>query len=170
MSAAPTAQNIPELHFCFINSFIQPSHVGSLPPPLSNSQNLAKDQALAALPPVAALRILKTRLTHMLQPNPIFLKTFEGPEFLEYVAANRLFSPPPIHMPVGLGRAVVQGCVGCAMAHPDFGRSGNPISTGGTDYAHLITTGTSGFSDLPTALRLLTQASQLTGTSSYYRF
>ena len=27
-----------------------------LPPPLSNSQNLAKDQALAALPPVVALK------------------------------------------------------------------------------------------------------------------
>ena len=46
-------------------------------------------------------------------------------------------------------RAVVPGC---AMAHPDFGRSVNPISTGGTDYAHLITSGTPGFSDLPTAL------------------
>ena len=41
---------------------------------------------------------------------------------------------------------------GCAVAHPDFGRSVNPISTGGTDYAHLITAGTPGFSDLPTAL------------------
>ena len=30
-SAAPTAQNSPELHFRFINSFIQPSLVGSLP-------------------------------------------------------------------------------------------------------------------------------------------
>ena len=29
-SAAPTAQNSPELHFRFINSFIQPSLVGSL--------------------------------------------------------------------------------------------------------------------------------------------
>ena len=29
-SAAPTAQNSPELHFGFINSFIQPSLVGSL--------------------------------------------------------------------------------------------------------------------------------------------
>ena len=28
--AAPTAQNSQELHFRFINSFIQPSHVGSL--------------------------------------------------------------------------------------------------------------------------------------------
>ena len=33
------------------------------------------------------------------------------------------------------------------MAHPDFGRSVNPISTR-SDYAHLITTGTPGFSDL----------------------
>ena len=42
------------------------------------------------------------------------------------------------------------------MAHPDFDRSVNPISTRGTDYAHshLITTGTPGFSDLPTALPL----------------
>ena len=30
LSAAPTAQNSPELHFRFINSFIQPSLVGSL--------------------------------------------------------------------------------------------------------------------------------------------
>jgi hypothetical protein len=29
-SAAPTAQNSPELHFHFINSFFQPSLVGSL--------------------------------------------------------------------------------------------------------------------------------------------
>ena len=45
---------------------------------------------------------------------------------------------------------------GCAMAYPDFGRSVNPIATSGarTDYAHLITTGTPGFSDLPTALSL----------------
>ena len=41
------------------------------------------------------------------------------------------------------------------MASPDFGGSVNPISTGGTDYAHLITTGTPGFSDLPTALQLV---------------
>ena len=29
-SAAQTAQNSPELHFCFISYFIQPSRVGSL--------------------------------------------------------------------------------------------------------------------------------------------
>ena len=29
------------------------------------------------------------------------------------------------------GRPVVPGCAGCAMAHPDFGRSVNPISTRG---------------------------------------
>ena len=45
-------------------------------------------------------------------------------------------------------RGVVPGGV-----PPDFGRSVNPVSTRGTDYAHLITTGTPGFSDLPTALR-----------------
>ena len=32
-----------------------PAHRHALPLPLSNSQNLAKDQALVALPPVAAL-------------------------------------------------------------------------------------------------------------------
>ena len=37
---------------------------------------------------------------------------------------------------------------GGAMAPPDFGRSVNPIS----DYVHLITTGTPGFSNLPTTL------------------
>ena len=49
-------------------------------------------------------------------------------------------------------RPVVPGCAGCAMAHPDFGRSVNPISIRGTDYAQLTTTGTPGFSDLLTAL------------------
>ena len=49
---------------------------------------------------------------------------------------------------------VVPGCAGCAMAHPDFDRSVNPISIRGTDYAHLITTGTPGFSDLQMALEL----------------
>ena len=50
-------------------------------------------------------------------------------------------------------RGVVSEGAGGAMAPPDFGRSVNPISTRGTDYAHLITTGTPGFSDLPTALK-----------------
>ena len=49
-------------------------------------------------------------------------------------------------------RPVVPGCAGYAMAHPDFGRSVNPFQLGGSDYAHLITTGTPEFSDLPTAL------------------
>ena len=44
--------------------------------------------------------------------------------------------------------------VGAGRGFNDFGRSVNPISTRGTDYAHLITTGTPGFSDLPTALLL----------------
>ena len=55
------------------------------------------------------------------------------------------------HMPT-CNRDVVPGGAGGAMAPPDFGRSVNPISTRGTDYANLITTGTPGFSDLPTAL------------------
>ena len=41
-------------------------------------------------------------------------------------------------------RSVVPGGAAGAMAPPDFGRS--------TDYAHLINTGTPGFSDLLTAL------------------
>ena len=36
------------------------------------------------------------------------------------------------------GRPVVHGGAGGAMAPPDFGRSVNPISTWGTDYAHQI--------------------------------
>ena len=47
---------------------------------------------------------------------------------------------------------VVPRGVGDAMAPPDFGRSVDPISSRGTDYTHLIATGTPGFSDLPTAL------------------
>ena len=35
-------------------------------------------------------------------------------------------------------RPVFPGGAGDAMAPPDFGRSVNPISTRGTDYAHLI--------------------------------
>ena len=42
-------------------------------------------------------------------------------------------------------RGVVPGGAGGATALPDFGRSVNPISTRGTDYAHLITTGTPRF-------------------------
>ena len=38
------------------------------------------------------------------------------------------------------------------LAPPDFGRSVNPISIRGTDYAHQITKGIPGFSDLLTAL------------------
>ena len=41
---------------------------------------------------------------------------------------------------------------GDTMAPPDFGRSANPISTMGAEYAHLVTTGPPGFSDLPMAL------------------
>ena len=56
-------------------------------------------------------------------------------------------------------RGVVPGGAGGAMAPPDFGRSVNPISTKGTDDAHLITT--PGFSDLPTALK--SQMNERTG-------
>ena len=48
-------------------------------------------------------------------------------------------------------RPVVPGGGGGAMEPPDD-RSVNPISTRRTDYAHLITSGTPGFSDLLTAL------------------
>ena len=52
-------------------------------------------------------------------------------------------------------RPVVPGGAGGPMAPPDFGRSVNPISTrGGTDYAHLITTGTPRFSDLLTRVAM----------------
>ena len=46
------------------------------------------------------------------------------------------------------------------MAPPDFGRSVYSISTKGTDYVHLITIGTRGFSDLPTALENCCSAAQ----------
>ena len=52
----------------------------------------------------------------------------------------------------------------CAMAPPDFGRSVNPISTRGTDYARLITTGTPEFSDLPTALDMTKNECRAVGT------
>ena len=49
-------------------------------------------------------------------------------------------------------RPVIPGGAGGAMPPPNFVRSVNPISNRGTNYAHLTTTGTPGFSDLPTAL------------------
>ena len=48
-----------------------------------------------------------------------------------------------------LRRPVIPGGVGGAMAPPDFGISVKPISTG---LCPQLTTGTPGFSDLPTAL------------------
>ena len=49
-------------------------------------------------------------------------------------------------------RCEVQACR--SQGSPDFGRSVKPIYTRGADYAHHITTGPQGFSDLPTALKL----------------
>ena len=49
-------------------------------------------------------------------------------------------------------RPVVPGCAGCAMAHPDLADQLTLFEPGVTDFAQLITTGTPGFSDLPTAL------------------
>ena len=54
--------------------------------------------------------------------------------------------------PTYVNRPVVPGGAEGAMAPPVFGRSVNPISTRGTDYAHIITIGIPGFSVLPTAL------------------
>ena len=56
-------------------------------------------------------------------------------------------------------RGVVRGSAECAMAHPDFGRSVNPIST--RLCPSKITTGTPGFSDLPTALPIDTVEFQI---------
>ena len=55
-----------------------------------------------------------------------------------------------------LPRPVASGGAGGARAPPVFGRTVNPISTRGADYAHHITTGRPGLSDLPTALLLPT--------------
>ena len=49
-------------------------------------------------------------------------------------------------------RTVASKGVGGAEALPVFGQTVNPISTGGTDYAHYNTTSPPGFSDLATAL------------------
>ena len=51
-----------------------------------------------------------------------------------------------------MSRGVLPGADGFAMEHPYFGRSFYPISPRGTDYSHLITNGTPGFSDLLNAL------------------
>ena len=52
------------------------------------------------------------------------------------------------------GVSSLAGGTGCAMAHPDLADQLTLFQPVGTDYAHLFTTGTPGFSDLPTALRL----------------
>ena len=54
---------------------------------------------------------------------------------------------------------VVPGCAGCAMAHPDFGRSVNPISTRGDELCPSNNTGTPGFSDLVTGDEIETSRS-----------
>ena len=61
----------------------------------------------------------------------------------------------PSQLDASSGVYVVPGGAGGAMAHPDFGRSVNPTyfnQGGGTDYVHLLTTGTPRFSNLPSAL------------------
>ena len=55
-------------------------------------------------------------------------------------------------------RPVVHGGAGvCAMAPQDFARSVNTISTKGGRLCPSNTTGTPGFSDLPTALNVVTK-------------
>ena len=41
---------------------------------------------------------------------------------------------------------------GCALAHPEFGSSVNPITTRGADYAQRITASSPGFENLAAAL------------------
>ena len=50
-------------------------------------------------------------------------------------------------------RPVVPGCTGCAMARQILADQLTLCQPGGTDYAHLITTGTPGISGHPTALK-----------------
>ena len=56
------------------------------------------------------------------------------------------------------------------LAHPEFGSSVNPITTRGTDYTHLIITGTPGFSDLPTALDCVVESIKTSQNSSQMVF
>ena len=49
-------------------------------------------------------------------------------------------------------RPVVHEGAGAAMAPPDFGKQLTLSQTEGSDFVHQITTGTTKFSDLPTAL------------------
>ena len=46
------------------------------------------------------------------------------------------------------------GWAGCALAHPEFGNSVNPIPTRGADYAHHITACPPGFEILAASLLL----------------
>ena len=65
------------------------------------------------------------------------------------VSLGRLYGYPKYLLPEPMSSPINYPAY---MALSDFGRSVNPISTGGANYANHITTGTPGFSDLPTAL------------------
>ena len=51
--------------------------------------------------------------------------------------------------------AAASGWAGCALAHPEFGSSVNPITTRGADYAQRITASPPGFENLAAALLLV---------------
>ena len=90
-----------------------------------------------------------------IEANEKSLKNIDNPRIMNEVNDDFLQDEIDDNQP----RGVVPEGAGDAMAPPAFGRSVNPISTRGTDYAHLITTGTTGFSDLPTALRMYSEYS-----------
>ena len=59
----------------------------------------------------------------------LYAVTMEAvPRERQYVSAKRDFTEMTVQVSY---RPVVPGCAGCAMAHPDFGISVNPISTRG---------------------------------------
>ena len=55
-----------------------------------------------------------------------------------------------------ISSAAASGWAGWALAHPEFGSSGIPITTRGADYTHHITASPPGFENPASALQLYT--------------
>ena len=75
----------------------------------------------------------KKEKTVGIKANEKSLKNNDNPRIMNEVNDDFLQDEIDDNQP----RGVVPGGAGDAMAPPDFGRSVNPISTRGTDYAHL---------------------------------
>ena len=114
----------------------------------NQTQNTIDNQIQMALISNPGLTI--TSLNNAYQPrNQVQTCKYCPTTFTDPMGMTQLLHYVTVHlndypeMAVGVGDAIVP---------QNLGRSVNPVSTRGADYAHHITTGSSGFPDLPTAL------------------